>query len=220
MWLLASQQPFQKPERPDPQFNTSVWRNLAQHYGVTDDASPRRRSGVKDLDRSVAAVYPLNVASPSRLGAHSFSRFVEDTKVFRERSRKLVALERARTEEKTMTELRIKSESRVPPVDLLGNILPPESFEKHSSYDWSQQAQRPSTPPARGLSPDLFGNMVKRRPVRLWKLSYQDNHPGISDILYRRHEAMRRHRQMGAKPNFGLDFDSAADSLQQSPQHH
>ena len=83
LWQEAGKQPPPLPHRPDDNYNSNVWRNFRKAFGVgTDLEKSTPRSRVSDIDDTIAAIYPVNIPKPSRMGEHSYARYIEDSELF------------------------------------------------------------------------------------------------------------------------------------------
>lgn len=235
LWLLAGRSRYPALERPDDQFNSAIWRNLASRYGlmVEGNQSPRAQSSqslpapnaplaltleasnphAKAAESSssvtnyVATNYPINITKPSALGDNTYSKFLRDTKLYDDPKRRTQIVLKTKAEEKEMRKLRAISEARSPPLDALGNIVPPASFKhlprwresipdaesttsrstRAAESDQSGEQQGfegmlPAVPP--GLTTDMFGQQVQKRSSRrVWKLSLKGNSPVYDRVL-------------------------------------
>ncbi|KAL8561693.1 hypothetical protein ACOMHN_054990 [Nucella lapillus] len=171
LWLEAGKYEAPFPERPDPSYNSNIWRNFRRHYGFSAAADDRK------IPEVIAAMYPLNIPSASKIGNNSFERYVCDTSLFTNQKKQNWAVKQARTDSEEFKRLKHKTEARNPPLDQTGNILPPDNY-KHYDHRFVPVESPPPIPPPPGQRTDMFGRRyVPRSQPHLWKLSYKLNHP-------------------------------------------
>ncbi|KAL8603790.1 hypothetical protein ACOMHN_058525 [Nucella lapillus] len=171
LWLEAGKHSPPFPARPDPNYNSNVWRNFRRHYGFKTSAEGRK---IPDV---IAAMYPLNIPSASKVGDHTFEKYICETRLFEDEKYKAMALEQTRADMDEFRRLKFKTDSRNPPIDQSGNILPPENY-KYYAHRFVPQPSPPPTPPPPGQKTDMFGQRyVPCSQPYLWKLSYKLNHP-------------------------------------------
>ncbi|XP_076450283.1 testis-expressed protein 52-like [Babylonia areolata] len=209
LWLEAGKYDAPFPERPDPSYNSNIWRNFRRHYGFQTSADGRKMSDV------IAAMYPLNIPTASKVGDNTFERYIRDTALFRDKKKRAVAIKQTRADLEEFKKLKNRTEARHPPLDKSGNILPPENY-KHYAHRFVPVDSPPPTPPPPGQKTDMFGRRyVPRSQPHLWKLSYKLNHPEYvklqEEIAKRRkliEERQKRKRILPSPVSFdGLHID-------------
>lgn len=176
LWLEAGKHDAPFPQRPDENFNSNVWRNFRRQYGFNATADGRKISDV------IASMYPLNIPAPSKVGEQSFEKYIRESKLFKSEKFKSMAMSKTKTDVEEFKRLRVKSNARNPPIDEMGNILPPENFKKYE-HRFVPPPERPPTPPPANQKTDSLGQryVPKSRP-HLWKLSYKLNNPEYSAV--------------------------------------
>ncbi|CAH1787017.1 unnamed protein product [Owenia fusiformis] len=189
LWLEAGKHKPPFPNRPDPQYNSNVWRNFRKHYGF------KTNTDGQNISEMIGSMYPINIPAPSKVGKYTFGKFLTETPslIADERSRKL-AIKRTNCDVTEFKRLRLRSESRNPPMDQTGNILPPTNYKK---YDTSFTPPPDITiPPPKDYSNtrlDIFG---RRTPVKtrslLWSLHYDANNPKYDEVI----EDIRRRKSL------------------------
>ncbi|XP_046337545.2 testis-expressed protein 52-like [Haliotis rufescens] len=194
LWLEAGkhQPPF--PERPDSSYNSNVWRNFRRHYGFDTTAEGRKMSDV------IAAMYPLNIPAPSKVGDNTFHKYIMESRIFEDDKYKMMAIQRTKADVKEFKKLKIKTESRNPPLDEDGNILPPENYKRYVPRFFAPQELPPS--PQVYHKTDMFGQRyVPRSRPHLYQLTYAMNHPEYDairkEILLRREMLEKKKEQSG-----------------------
>ncbi|WAR02938.1 TEX52-like protein [Mya arenaria] len=175
LWLEAGKHDAPFPQRPDESFNANVWRNFRRQYGFHTSAGGK----MSDI---IAAMYPLNIPSPSKVGQQTFEKYIRETRLFNDDKFKSMAMSRTKADLEEFRKLRIKSMSRNPPIDEQGHILPPENFKKYEPH-LIKPVERPPTPPPPNQKTDSLGQryVPKSRP-HLWKLSYKINNPEYDSV--------------------------------------
>lgn len=176
LWLEAGKHAPPFPLNSDSNFNSNVWRNFRKEYGFHNTAEGRK---IGDI---IATMYPLNIPAPSRVGAHTFDKYLRESKVFRNEKFEALAINRTRADVKDFKRLRVKSDARNPPLDELGNILPPENFKKYEHRFVPPPPAPPTPPPANQKIDSLGQKYVPRSEPLLWKLSYKLNHPSYDKV--------------------------------------
>ena len=117
LWLEAGKHGPPFPQRPDENFNSNVWRNFRRQYGFHPNADGGKISDV------IAAMYPLNIPAPSKVGENTFEKYIRETRLFKSNKFKFLAMERTRADVDEFRRLRIKSQGRNPPLDESGNLF-------------------------------------------------------------------------------------------------
>ncbi|KAK7486671.1 hypothetical protein BaRGS_00022072 [Batillaria attramentaria] len=192
LWQEAGKHDPPFPKRPDPSYNSNVWRNFRRSYGIHATAEGRKISDV------IAAMYPLNIPTPSKVGDYTFEKYIRETSLFRDEKNKALAIKQTQSDAEEFRRLKYRTEARNPPVDQAGNILPPENY-KHYAHRFVPVASPPPTPPPPGQKTDMFGQRyVPKSQPHLWKLSYKLNHPEYrrlqEEITKRRKMAQEREK--------------------------
>lgn len=176
LWLEAGKYDSPFPPHPDPNFNSNIWRNFRKEYGFQTTAEGRR---IGDI---IATMYPLNIPAPSKVGSHTFDKYLRETKIFRNEKFQALAINRTKADVQDFKRLRIKSDARNPPLDEIGNILPPENMKKYE-HRFIPVPPPPPTPPPLNQKIDSLGQKyVPRSEPLLWKLSYKLNHPSYEKV--------------------------------------
>ncbi|KAL3841624.1 hypothetical protein ACJMK2_019738 [Sinanodonta woodiana] len=176
LWLEAGKHEAPFPQRPDESYNSNVWRNFRKQYGFYTTAEGRK------ISEAIASMYPLNIPAPSKVGDHTFEKYIRETKLFGSNKFKAMALERTKADVQEFKRLRIKSMARNPPIDESGQILPPENFKKYERRI-IPPPERPPTPPPTNQKTDSLGQRyVPKSKPHLWKLSYKINHPEYAAV--------------------------------------
>ena len=65
-------------DQPDPEYNANVWRHFRNKEGITFPGERKRISSV------VAAMYPLQIPPPSRMGDFTYARFIKNGDIYRD----------------------------------------------------------------------------------------------------------------------------------------
>lgn len=117
LWLEAGKHDPPFPAKGDQNFNSNVWRNFRKEYGFQNTAEGRR---IGDI---IATMYPLNIPAPSKVGDHTFDKYLRESKIFRNEKFESLAINRTKQDAKDFKRLRAKSEARNPPLDELGKFL-------------------------------------------------------------------------------------------------
>ena len=68
----------------------------------------------------IAAMYPLNIPSSSKVGVNSFERYVRDTSLFKDKKKRMTAVKQAQADLEEFKRLKYKTEARNPPLDKSG----------------------------------------------------------------------------------------------------
>uniref|UniRef100_A0A1I8GJN5 Uncharacterized protein n=1 Tax=Macrostomum lignano TaxID=282301 RepID=A0A1I8GJN5_9PLAT len=182
LWLQACHLPFDNDlETSDIREGIEcddfrVWRNFSTDLGL-DLSSVGSERGRRTA--AIAECYPFRVPPPSRMGVSSLGDYLESSVVGRQkRSRQLAQMRRF--ESRTAAQLAGLSSVRRPSLDAVGRIKPPPGYKRYPPTRLS----KPTAPVdeldpdsaeviTADMQPDLFGKLVKKRPPRLWKLSYK-----------------------------------------------
>lgn len=117
LWLEAGKHDAPFPQRPDESFNSNVWRNFRRQYGFHNNVEGGKMSDV------IAAMYPLNIPAPSKVGDHTFEKYIRETRLFNNEKFKSMAMARTKADVEEFRRLRIKSQGRNPPIDEQGKIF-------------------------------------------------------------------------------------------------
>uniref|UniRef100_UPI00398EA386 testis-expressed protein 52-like n=1 Tax=Pristiophorus japonicus TaxID=55135 RepID=UPI00398EA386 len=112
--------------RPETKSNSNIWRCYvsrdSEHHSNIDQAR---------VSKLIAALYPITIPPPSRMGENTWLQFVSNGNLYIDLQGKKKAITLLEKEQEHNRKLKIKSESRVPPIDCHGNILPPEHIKGH-----------------------------------------------------------------------------------------
>ncbi|KAM6216229.1 testis-expressed protein 52 [Rhynchocyon petersi] len=141
-WLDVGRLPATFPTRPDLPYDSNVWRWLT---------NPR-------ASHHPPATPPI--PPPSWMGGNNFLTFMCCTPVFTDK-RKNQMLRRVEKELKEVEKLKLRSEIRAPPLDVHGNLLPPEKFKKYQHISTGGRFE----PDSLQLLPNpLSNNLTKNWP--------------------------------------------------------
>ncbi len=116
LWNEAGKHEPPYPERPDPQYNSNVWRNFRQQYGFHTTADGQ------NVGEMIASMYPLNIPAPSQVGKYTYGRFLTDTDLIKNSRQKNLIIEQSMKDVTAMREMRGRSDARNPPLDRAGKI--------------------------------------------------------------------------------------------------
>ena len=114
LWVEAGKHSPPFPERPDPQYNSNVWRNFRQQYGFHTTTDGQK------MGEMIASMYPLNVPSPSKQGKYTYARFLADTSLIKDSKQKNVIIKQTVQDLAEMNKNKVRSEARNPPIDQAG----------------------------------------------------------------------------------------------------
>lgn len=182
MWLEAGKHELPKPDRPNQSFNSAVWRELRQHYDLETN---RGEGGISDL---IAGMYPINVPASSALGDATYTKFVEETPLIKDRRQRTAVMRRSVDDYREFERLRIRSEMRNPPLNKNGLILPPESYPRNLYHYTAPNENRSEVmverhPTNEKLRVDMFGRRVPQaKSPNVWKLTYRRNNPEFEKL--------------------------------------
>ena len=111
MWLEASKYDPSVPEKPDPQYNSNVWRNFRKQYGFHVNSEGQK------VSEMIAAMYPLNIPSPSRVGDYTYEKFLQEISLIKDEKLRKMAIRRTAKDVEEFKKLKLRAEMRNPPVD-------------------------------------------------------------------------------------------------------
>ena len=116
LWLEAGKHKPPFPARPDTNYNSNVWRNFRRHYGfeTTVPVDGRKMTDV------IAAMYPLNIPTASKVGSQTFEKYIRETSLFKDEKKKALAIQQTRADMEEFQRLKHKTEARNPPLDQSG----------------------------------------------------------------------------------------------------
>lgn len=114
LWLEAGKHKPPFPARPDPNYNSNVWRNFRRQYGFQTTADGRKMTDV------IAAMYPLNIPPASKVGVQTFEKYIQETSLFKDQKNKAMAIKQTRADMEEFRRLKYKTEARNPPLDQSG----------------------------------------------------------------------------------------------------
>ncbi|XP_072340065.1 testis-expressed protein 52-like isoform X2 [Scyliorhinus torazame] len=113
--------------RPDKEFNSNVWRCY-----VSKDSEKHSTTGKARVSKLIASLYPIAIPPPSKMGENTWLQFVSCGNLYIDLQGKKKAITILEKELEHNRKLMIKSESRMPPIDSHGNILPPGHIKGHT----------------------------------------------------------------------------------------
>ncbi|XP_075264387.1 uncharacterized protein LOC142356343 [Convolutriloba macropyga] len=126
LWKEASENDPPYPDHYDPEYNSNVWRNFARESGVISLSSRGR------VSESIAKMHPLPIPPYNRLGRYTFAKFLSEVSVIPNNRKNQGQIIRHLSDLKEFKRLKLKSEGRRPPVDLMGRIVPPSTMKKYT----------------------------------------------------------------------------------------
>ncbi|ELU08169.1 hypothetical protein CAPTEDRAFT_208890 [Capitella teleta] len=185
LWIEAGKHEAPIPDKPDPNYNSNVWRNFQRQYGFYPNTKGQ------NIDQMIASMYPLNVPAPSRVGQYNYAKFLTETPTIRNEKLRKLAIDRTTKDIVEFKRLRLKTESRNPPIDQTGNIKPPLNFRKYAHRFIPPDAEpvesstpQPAPNPA-DTKIDMFGRQVPKGKTSgpyLWKISYKLTNPQYKQV--------------------------------------
>lgn len=201
LWLEAGKvHENYRSEKNDPtiNFNSNVWRNFRTSCGF----DTTRKGNVSE---SISLLYPINIPPPSKVGRYTLAEYFKQNKrgFFRSDKTYELALDKVKREDALMKFLRLKSDARNPPVDLNGNILPPENFKRypsvqlpHNFNDTTLTNQNNNPNNTRVCNSELDGasklnnytaslsqSVKPYTPFTPSKISFRETHPNYERVL-------------------------------------
>ncbi|XP_044273721.1 testis-expressed protein 52 [Varanus komodoensis] len=134
-WLDIGRLPPIFRPRPDKPFDSNTWRWIT---------CPRKNSMAEPP-----------VPPPSYLGGNTYIKLIEGEGLFMDQRHKQRVLMQTQKEMNKCEQLKLRSECRVPPLDMQGNIMPPRKFKRYKNFSEKRPASlsaqlQPVTPPSRG----------------------------------------------------------------------
>jgi len=126
LWKEASENDPPYPDHYDPEYNSNVWRNFARESGNISLSSRGR------VSESIAKMHPLPIPPYNRLGRYTFAKFLSEVTVIPNKHKNQGQIIRHLSDLKEYKRLKLKSEGRRPPVDLMGRIIPPSTMKKYT----------------------------------------------------------------------------------------
>ncbi|XP_032894254.1 testis-expressed protein 52 [Amblyraja radiata] len=121
-WLTLGRLDPIFPPRSERVYNSNVWR-----YYVSQSAGHHANRDHERFPNLIASLYPITIPTPSSMRGNTWLRFVSCGNLYidiRGKKKAIGLLEKELADDKKLT---IKSESRMPPIDIFGNIIPPEN---------------------------------------------------------------------------------------------
>lgn len=182
MWVESGRRAPPFPPSWDAQYNSNVWRNFSHGEGYKI-ATPGRR-----VKETIAAIYPVAIPSHSEMGDHTFTKFLSEVPVIRDTKKRHLAIAHSMRELQDFQRLKLRSQMRVPPMDMDGNIAPPEGFVRHERRFNGEPHSTVTTKFREMNEIDRESQRSKlgthmTSPNRLWKISFKDNHPEYEKVI-------------------------------------
>lgn len=191
LWVEAGRRAPPFPPRWEPDYNSNVWKNFSGVRGFTASRSAgTTRSHNTQVPELIADMYPVKIPSHSVMGERTFSKFLSEVPLIKDSKKRQRAIDRSQRELEEFKQLKLRSEMRVPPMTSRGEILPPAGFKKYiharpvrmdSPEQTTSQSLRLMTELERDCERNVLGTH-RSSPVRLWKLSFKDNHPDYDTV--------------------------------------
>ncbi len=126
LWKEASDNDPPYPDHYDAEYNSSVWRNFARDSGSISLSSRGR------VTESIAKMHPLPIPPYNRQGRYTFAKFLSEVSVIPDNRKNQGQIYRHLSDLKEYRRLKLRSEGRRPPVDLMGRIVPPSTMKKYT----------------------------------------------------------------------------------------
>ncbi len=117
MWLEAGKHQPPIPDKPDPNYNSNVWRNFRENYGFYTTTEGQK------ISEMIATMYPLNIPAPSKVGDYNYKKFLTETPLIQNPKAKRLAIERVTKDLEDFRKMRLRSEMKNPPLDQYGKIF-------------------------------------------------------------------------------------------------
>lgn len=136
LWLDITQLDTTQLEKIDDKYNSNMWKNF-KFVRPKDSADRERgRNSLQYPDGiyMIADIYPLSVPKPSRIGDHTYQKFLQEVKL-PPTTQKIVGWQKKGKQEIQSRTLQVQSECRAPPLDWEGNILPPAKYKRYPRMD-------------------------------------------------------------------------------------
>lgn len=149
LWMDITDLDTTNLEKTDEKYDSNMWKNFkfvrsnvsAGSLARTNSRSTSKKSELpravepkvdedKIIKGMVADMYPLRIPKASTIGHNTYDKFLNEAKL-RDQKRKTIDHQFGRTQEYQGKVLRIKSECRAPPINLEGEIIPPDDFRKY-----------------------------------------------------------------------------------------
>lgn len=130
LWLDITHLDTTQLEQIDDDYNSNKWKNFKF---VRPKHSADRERGRKSLQSPagmIADIYPLSVPKPSRIGDHTYQKFLQEVKL-PPTIQKVVGWQKQGKQELQSRTLKAQSECRAPPLDWEGNIIPPAKYKRY-----------------------------------------------------------------------------------------
>ncbi|XP_031572517.1 uncharacterized protein LOC116306581 [Actinia tenebrosa] len=149
LWMDITNLDTTNLEKTDEEYDSNMWKNLKfvrsnVSAGSLARTTSRASSKKAELPRAVepkveedkrirgmvADIYPLRIPKASTIGDNTYNKFLNEAKL-RDKKRNTIERQFGRTQEFQGKVLRIKSECRAPPINVEGEIIPPDDFKKY-----------------------------------------------------------------------------------------
>ena len=125
LWREISENDPPYPDHYDPEYNSNVWRNFAAESGMRSLSCQGR------VTESIAKLHPLPIPPYNRQGRYTFAKFLSEVDIIPNGRKNQGEIIRHLSDLKEYKRLKLRSEGRRPPTDLMGRILPPSTMQKY-----------------------------------------------------------------------------------------
>lgn len=114
LWIEAGKMMAPFPAEQNKSYNSNIWRNFHHQFGANFSTEGRR------ITEAIAALYPVNIPAPSKIGDNTFDKYLRETNFFENDKAKNLAIRRAATDISELKRLKCRSEARNPPINKKG----------------------------------------------------------------------------------------------------
>lgn len=224
LWVEAGKINPAFPKVPDESYNSNIWRNFKRNCGFHLDTKGR------NISELIAAVYPLNIPKPSKVGDYKLTTFLRDVPdIINDDKLRKVAIQRTTAYLDQLGSLKLRSQLRHPPINDKGNILPPEHYRRYpqvfqpirdtptTEFLLSRLKEAANDPPAHGSS-----SAVTRKPRKAaqWQLSLSAGSHHYEALVAKLQTQRQQHSQRPRPPqslHWDVNRDQTMLSVLKSP---
>lgn len=127
-------------KRPDPEYNSNVWRNFSKNQGFTCNVEGRATPAL------IAAMYPIQIPSASRMGEFTYDKFIKYGDVMKSNQAKRKKIAETKQQLDEVKRLEIMTAGRLPPTDSVGRIIAPLQLRRLQAQGRIRHRPLPTDP--------------------------------------------------------------------------
>ena len=114
LWVEAGKHEHPSPVQSSTDYSSNVWQNFCESYGICRQTRTGRNADVLRI------MYALSIPPASSMGNYTFEKYICETSLFKDNSKKLLAIRQTKSNMDELVKLKYRSQARNPPLHQSG----------------------------------------------------------------------------------------------------